>query len=107
MAKSKTSTRDPEKSAPPQPDPSLEHSCKKISAETAPGVSRRSFLEWGVGGFATVGTPWLRKSPQQEATAAPATGTGTVSMVLKVNGTDHRLHLEPRVTLLDALRENL
>jgi xanthine dehydrogenase YagT iron-sulfur-binding subunit len=28
-------------------------------------------------------------------------------MTLKINGTEHHVELEPRVTLLDALRENL
>ena len=37
-----------------------------------------------------------------------ATGTSqAVLVVLKVNGQEHRLQLEPRVTLLDALREHL
>jgi xanthine dehydrogenase YagT iron-sulfur-binding subunit len=37
--------------------------------------------------------------------AAPA-GSG-MPVVLNVNGTDHRLSLDPRVTLLDALRDHL
>ncbi len=32
---------------------------------------------------------------------------GTVDVALRINGADHRLALEPRVTLLDALRERL
>lgn len=48
-----------------------------------------------------------------EAAQTPATGTtavespGAVPMVLTVNGQEHRVRLEPRVTLLDALREHL
>jgi xanthine dehydrogenase YagT iron-sulfur-binding subunit len=34
-------------------------------------------------------------------------GPGTFSMTLKVNGTVHSVEIEPRVTLLDALREHL
>jgi xanthine dehydrogenase YagT iron-sulfur-binding subunit len=56
-----------------------------------------------IGGAALLETP--------EAPAAPArittSTTGPVPVVLKVNGQTHRLRLEPRVTLLDALRENL
>jgi len=32
-------------------------------------------------------------------------GTGTVSVNLKINGANHDLQIEPRVSLLDALRE--
>ncbi len=38
---------------------------------------------------------------------APARSDGTVRFTLKVNGQSHDVALEPRVTLLDALRENL
>jgi xanthine dehydrogenase YagT iron-sulfur-binding subunit len=46
----------------------------------------------------------------QEATAAPpseAVGPGAVPMTLRVNGKTHQVNLEPRVTLLDALRNHL
>jgi xanthine dehydrogenase YagT iron-sulfur-binding subunit len=33
--------------------------------------------------------------------------TGTAELALRVNGIEHRLAIEPRVTLLDALRERL
>ncbi|WP_244622843.1 (2Fe-2S)-binding protein [Microvirga brassicacearum] len=39
----------------------------------------------------------------EPASAAPA----LVNVVLRVNGTEHRLSLDPRTTLLDALREHL
>ncbi|HZU88745.1 MAG TPA: (2Fe-2S)-binding protein, partial [Stellaceae bacterium] len=39
----------------------------------------------------------------QEVRAAPA----ALDVVLRVNGTEHRLTLDPRTTLLDALREHL
>jgi xanthine dehydrogenase YagT iron-sulfur-binding subunit len=39
----------------------------------------------------------------QGAEAAPA----PLNVVLRVNGTEHRLTLDPRTTLLDALREHL
>ena len=32
---------------------------------------------------------------------------GAVPIVLNINGKEHHIALEPRVTLLDALRENL
>jgi xanthine dehydrogenase YagT iron-sulfur-binding subunit len=39
--------------------------------------------------------------------AAQAVDSSTVDITLTVNGRDHRLSVEPRVTLLDALRERL
>jgi xanthine dehydrogenase YagT iron-sulfur-binding subunit len=38
---------------------------------------------------------------------APASGPEAIEMRLQVNGNDHSLALEPRVTLLDALRDRL
>ena len=40
---------------------------------------------------------------------AQATGAAPAlpDLVLRVNGTEHRLTLDPRTTLLDALREHL
>ena len=70
------------------------------------GFSRRTFLQ-GVGvGSGAVGTAVLT----QQATAAPpseAVGPGPVPMTLRVNGKTHQVSLEPRVTLLDALRNHL
>jgi xanthine dehydrogenase YagT iron-sulfur-binding subunit len=42
-----------------------------------------------------------------EEPAAAAGESGAVPVVLNINGTERRLTIEPRVTLLDALRENL
>jgi xanthine dehydrogenase YagT iron-sulfur-binding subunit len=68
--------------------------------------SRRTFLQ-GVGvGSGAVGSAVLT----QQATAAPPTeavGPGVVPMTLRVNGKAHQVSLEPRVTLLDALRNHL
>jgi xanthine dehydrogenase YagT iron-sulfur-binding subunit len=47
----------------------------------------------------------LAASPSAEAGKAPA--AGTMNVLLRVNGTEHRVMLDPRTTLLDALRERL
>ena len=52
------------------------------------------------GPFVPGATP---EAAAQAANAAPA----PVAVVLRVNGTEHRLALDPRTTLLDALREHL
>src|SRR5438093_12488440 len=73
--------------------------------------TRRVFLGGvGMAGVATSAVPFLHPARAEEV-QTPAAATvetpGAVPMVLKVNGQEHRVRLEPRVTLLDALREHL
>ena len=50
----------------------------------------------------------MGEEAQTPAAVTTATETpGTMPMVLQVNGQERRVRLEPRVTLLDALREHL
>ena len=62
-------------------------------------------------GSATSAVPLLHPARAQEVRTPAATAaveiSGAVLMVLTVNGQEHRVRLEPRVTLLDALREHL
>jgi xanthine dehydrogenase YagT iron-sulfur-binding subunit len=70
-------------------------------------VSRRGFLKGlGVG---TAATSLLSPVTVREAMAAErgAVGPGEVPVSLSVNGQTRQLNLEPRVTLLDALRNRL
>jgi xanthine dehydrogenase YagT iron-sulfur-binding subunit len=76
--------------------------------------SRRSFLtQLSAAGIAAVAVPLVHPSnPVIEPPSAvePAAGQqipGAVSFVLNINGKDRNVTLEPRVTLLDALREDL
>jgi xanthine dehydrogenase YagT iron-sulfur-binding subunit len=72
------------------------------------GFSRRQFIK-GTGiavsasVFASEGL--LKAALPEKATAAA--GPGAVPVRLKINGREHLLRLEPRVTLLDALRNHL
>jgi xanthine dehydrogenase YagT iron-sulfur-binding subunit len=67
-----------------------------------PGFSRRSFLKTvGAGGVAA---GVLAKAPGVWAQGVNIVGPGAVPISLNINGQVHRLELEPRVTLLDALR---
>jgi xanthine dehydrogenase YagT iron-sulfur-binding subunit len=71
------------------------------------GVSRRDFLK--ISGIAAAAVP-LVADPQTVMAAGeevPVYGPGKVPMELTVNGKKQRLELEPRVTLLDALRDDL
>ncbi len=101
-----------------KPEPTSETSEKEqqeVSAEQPlfGRVSRRSFLSHlGAAGIAATASPVLAAAATQEPPAldqvsdasAPA---GTVPVTLRVNGKNHVLHLDPRTTLLDCLRENL
>ena len=66
------------------------------------GFNRRTFLKTvGAGGVA-VGV----LSPSvADAQATNAVGPGAVPIQLTINGRAHKLEVEPRVTLLDALRD--
>lgn len=78
----------------------------KESFTTNSGVSRREFLK--IGGI-TVAVPLVAGPRVVEAAGAPVKvyGPGKVPIELTVNGKKHALQLEPRVTLLDALRDSL
>jgi xanthine dehydrogenase YagT iron-sulfur-binding subunit len=70
-----------------------------------PGFSRRSFLK--TVGASGVAAGVLAKGTGVNAQTVNAVGPGAVPMSLNINGQVHRLELEPRVTLLDALRTRL
>jgi len=68
-----------------------------MTAGLIPDMTRRSVLETFAAGSAVA---------TAEAAPAPAAG-GAVPVTLNVNGKSHVLTLDPRTTLLDALREHL
>lgn len=107
--------------SPPAPTlpPSRPMKSPDESKEPQP-LSRRRFLQGvgihGVGAVAvatTLPNVALAGEPSADATAtqdpAPPTSFGpdAVEMTLQVNGEARKLKVEPRVTLLDALRERL
>ena len=65
------------------------------------GLTRRTLLEAGAvaATVAKVGLPGTANAAEAAASTVPVT--------LRVNGHDHALTLDPRTTLLDALREHL
>ena len=71
--------------------------------------SRRGFLGAGAGvGGALVAASFAALAPPAEALTAPENQGATLHRVrLTVNGKPHDLSLDPRTTLLDALREHL
>ena len=74
---------------------------------TIRGRSRRSFL---IATASTAAAPVFARTLTAKTAAAPPSKTedsGPVSLTLKVNNHDHRLAIDVRTTLLDALREHL
>src|ERR1700733_5198536 len=77
------------------------------------GISRRFFVSNLAGAaIAVTASPLLHAGAtatvvETQEPAATGESVGTIPVALNVNGETHRLQIEPRVTLLDALRENL
>ena len=69
------------------------------------GWSRRNFLKSTVASSMTV-TLLERAHADSLATAKATDGTEPRRTTLRINGRDHRLALDTRTTLLDALREH-
>src|ERR1019366_5166744 len=81
---------------------------KKILPEQPPeGFSRRDFLK----GASMAVSTGLLAAPEAGAVtpehSAEVLGPGAVPITLQINGKAHSLNVEPRVTLLDALRNQL
>jgi xanthine dehydrogenase YagT iron-sulfur-binding subunit len=71
------------------------------------GVSRRDFLKSaGVGGLATAVSAVGEADVDAQA-GPPIAGPGEVPVTLTVNGKRVELRIEPRVTLLDAVRQRI
>ena len=56
--------------------------------------------------MASVGN-WMKRSTAQTSLPPDPFQSDTVNVALNINGTSYSLTLDPRVTLLDALRENI
>jgi xanthine dehydrogenase YagT iron-sulfur-binding subunit len=76
-------------------------------AATGPGISRRSFLK-GTGAATAAAAGLAPGSPealaQTKAADVVAIGPGAIKIELMVDGAPYTASVEPRVTLLDALR---
>jgi xanthine dehydrogenase YagT iron-sulfur-binding subunit len=80
---------------------------KNLREQPPEGFSRRAFLK-GAGMAVSTG---LLAAPEAMAASPEPTpqvlGPGAVPITLQINGKAHSLNVEPRVTLLDALRNQL
>ncbi len=83
---------------------------KRRKRSPSGAVSRRDFLR-GAGAAVSAVSGGLLVAEPSGATPAPGSagvvGPGEVPVTLRINGKEHRLKIEPRVTLLDALRNRL
>lgn len=71
-------------------------------------VSRRKFLKSaGVAGGAIAAGVWVKPVAKASAIKHRSLGPGKVGVRLNVNGKNHVLKVEPRVTLVEALREGM
>src|SRR3979490_373532 len=71
-------------------------------------VTRRELLELAVvTGGALAGGQFMAGAVSPAAAQGAGAAPAPPDIVLRVNGTEHRLRLDPRTTLLDALREHL
>jgi len=68
-------------------------------------VSRRDFFK--TVGAGSVVAAVVQVGSDVDAQGPPAVGPGDVAITLTINGQRHQLKVEPRVTLLDAMRTRL
>jgi xanthine dehydrogenase YagT iron-sulfur-binding subunit len=80
----------------------------EIEPSSTSGISRRGFLK-GIGvSTAATGLMSAVKPIAEAAEKNPnVRGPGEIPITLRINGKNRKLNLEPRVTLLDALRNRL
>ena len=75
---------------------------------TGTDLTRRELLEIAaVTGGALVGGQLMPGAISSAAAQGDGVASAPLDVVLRVNGAEHRLTLDPRTTLLDALREHL
>jgi xanthine dehydrogenase YagT iron-sulfur-binding subunit len=91
---------------PEKPDKKSKRKSKKSAPDSNTGWSRRDFLKIsGVTVAAPLAAPASALAAAVVADEVPVQGPGKVPVTLNVNGKMLKAQLEPRVTLLDALRD--
>jgi xanthine dehydrogenase YagT iron-sulfur-binding subunit len=85
---------------------------KPKKSKDTPSVSRRNFLKAASMAGGAISAAGLIVAPPAKAKVAPRPtcpplGPGPVEVTLDINGQKQVLNVEPRVTLLEALREHL
>ena len=57
--------------------------------------------------FATIVSDWFKTAKSQPATSVPTLSTNGAEIAFNINGVQQTVNIEPRVTLLDVLRERV
>jgi xanthine dehydrogenase YagT iron-sulfur-binding subunit len=91
--------REPDASQPAGPDPA--------EITTQDGLSRRVFLALSLGAVPAVSLAAASVKDVKARAAQPVPGSAVMPVRLNVNGQERQLRLDPRTSLLDALREDL
>lgn len=103
-----------DRETPPQdaPEPSIASEEQLPQSSSGQGISRRGFLKGA--GITAAGTALLEGAQvfSREAVAATHNGVkeygpGAVPVTLMVNGKEHTIQIEPRITLAEALRVHM
>jgi xanthine dehydrogenase YagT iron-sulfur-binding subunit len=96
----------------PRPDELLA-SLRTLSPRNSPAhlaVSRRQFVAAALAAAVALTIPWRAAAEAPTPAVGPpgaAVEPNAIPLTLHVNGADHRLKIDPRVTLLDAIRERI
>jgi xanthine dehydrogenase YagT iron-sulfur-binding subunit len=90
-------------------EPDSEHSAGQFPAEITiqDGLSRRVFLALSLGAVPAVSLAAASVKDVKARAAQPVPGSAVMPVRLNVNGQERQLRLDPRTSLLDALREDL
>jgi xanthine dehydrogenase YagT iron-sulfur-binding subunit len=94
---------------PPAATPSHLAATSETGAATG-GMSRRTFVTATLAAAALLALPTMVAAAPEDTSASPTPTDDRPAMLpieLTINGKSHRLQLDPRTALLDALRENL
>jgi xanthine dehydrogenase YagT iron-sulfur-binding subunit len=79
-----------------------------LEKPTSPsGLDRRAFIALSLGAVPAVSLAATSVKDVKAVAARPAPGSATMPIRLNVNGAERQLRLDPRTSLLDALREDL
>jgi xanthine dehydrogenase YagT iron-sulfur-binding subunit len=78
-----------------------------VSHQDKKGYSRRGFLQGVSVSSGAVGAGLLEQDALAAQSSGKSVGPGPVPVTLTINGQQKSLNVEPRVTLLDALRNHL
>ncbi len=89
----------------PGPTESTTQVLEKLTSPA--GLDRRTFIALSLGAVPAVSLAATSVKEAKAVAERPAPGSATMSVRLTVNGTERQLQLDPRTSLLDALREDL